>query len=288
MKRHTLRYHLLGSGVVAVFAATTLFAFAAPVHAQRMSLSERVSRLEQQVQNHQNSTVLINQIQDIKSQLRQQQGQIEELEHEVQQLKQSTKDQYVDLDSRLRQVEKGSQGGSGAPASAGSAPATGGSSAASKASPASAPAASASAPASSSSASQADAQSAQAAYNDAFQSLRSGDFVKASRAFRAFIQSYPSSSLTPNAYYWLGESYYVTQNYQVAQKTFQKLLSKFPNSAKAPGALLKIGYCQDAQHQTDAAEATFKKVVSTYPDNDVANLAKRRLKDIQLNQQSIN
>ncbi len=281
------RYRLLDSGVVAALAATTLLAFATPVAAQKPSLSQRVSRLEQQMQNKgQGNVGLVNQIQDLQSQLRQQQGQIEELRHEVQQLKQSSKDQYVDLDSRLSRLESGQ--GTAAPASSASS-ATAPAAPADTKAPQAVAAAGASQPASASTkASQGQGTAAQAAYDAAFQALRGGDFVKAAHGFRAFTQTYPSSSLTDNAYYWLGESYYITQNYKVAEKSFQTLLDKFPDSAKAPGALLKLGYCQDQLKQPEAAQATLKNVISKYPHNDVAKLAQRRLQDMQLDQQPIN
>jgi tetratricopeptide (TPR) repeat protein len=50
--------------------------------------------------------------------------------------------------------------------------------------------------------------------------------------FREFIQKYPNDALTPNAFYWLGESYYATTNYQVALEAFKHLLSQFPQSDK--------------------------------------------------------
>jgi tol-pal system protein YbgF len=141
-------------------------------------------------------------------------------------------------------------------------------------------------PAAASSADGPDAATAQAAYDAAFNALRGGDFVQSSRGFRDFIAQYPDNALTPNAYYWLGESYYITQNYPVALQTFQKLVQLYPDSPKTSGALLKIGYCQYAMKQTDAATATLQSVMDKYPGTDVANLAKRRLHDIQL--QSVN
>src|SRR5690606_41944752 len=48
----------------------------------------------------------------------------------------------------------------------------------------------------------------------------------------------------PNARYWLGESYYVTQNYDLALEQFQLLYQRYPDHDKAPGALLKIGLSQ--------------------------------------------
>jgi tol-pal system protein YbgF len=130
----------------------------------------------------------------------------------------------------------------------------------------------------------ADAQAVQDAYDQAFSALRNGQFVQSARQFRAFIQQHPHSALTPNAYYWLGESYYTVQNYDVALQTFQHLVEQFPDSDKTPGAMLKAGYCQDALNKDDAATTTLKSVIAKYPGSSVAKLAQQRLKDIALRQ----
>jgi tol-pal system protein YbgF len=122
----------------------------------------------------------------------------------------------------------------------------------------------------------------QAAYDAAFKSLTGGDYVAASRGFREYIQKYPNSALAPNAYYWLGESYYVTQNYQVSLQTFQTLLATYPASDKAPDALLKVGYAQAEMKQYEDAKATLTAVMNKYPGTTVARLAQSRMRAITL------
>jgi tol-pal system protein YbgF len=119
-------------------------------------------------------------------------------------------------------------------------------------------------------------------YDQAFNALKDGRYAESARRFQGFIGQYPNSELTPNAYYWLGESYYVTQNYPISLDTFQKLLAQFPNSQKAPDALLKVGYCQYEMKQWDQAEATLNQVVQKYPDTTVARLAQGRLRALKL------
>jgi tol-pal system protein YbgF len=267
-------------------AIASAMLFVLPVFAQdsRLSLADRVALLEQRAQNKdQSGAAMVNQLQQMQSQLRDMQGQIEDLQHQLQQLQDKSKDQYLDLDSRVGRLEGAGKAGA-APASSGSVPApanAGGGNSAGTAAPASAPAPSAPAPASAKPLSPADNAAAQAAYGAAFKTLRGGDYVGASRDFRKFIEQYPDHPLTPNAFYWLGESYYVTTNYQVALEAFQHLLSQFPQSEKAPDALLKVGYCQYALKQVPAAKATLEAVISKYPGSNAASLAKERLRRIQ-------
>lgn len=285
MSARSARHSRVDHGRAAAFAAALLLAacVTAPVQAQRLSLADRVARLEQAQQQQgtdaNSGTVLVNQVQALQAQVQQLQGQVEELQHQLKQLQQTSKDQYVDLDSRLRRLEGGTPAASAsAPAPAGPAQAAAGGG-----NPASVAHAGTS-PAKASSATPSDPKAAQDAYNQAFNALRDGQFVQSARQFRDFIQQYPQSELTPNAYYWLGESYYTVQNYDVALQTFQRLVALYPDSDKAPGAMLKAGYCQDALKQEDAAQKTLQSVIAKYPGSSVARLAQQRLKDIALRQ----
>ena len=119
-------------------------------------------------------------------------------------------------------------------------------------------------------------------YNAAFDALKAGRYAESARLFQGFLDLFPNGSYTPNAYYWLGESYYVTQNYALAQEQFQSLLDRYPTHDKAAGALLKIGLAQYGLRQLDAAEATLAQVISRYPGTEAARTADDRLRAIQL------
>ena len=266
-------------GMAGAIASAMLFAFPAFAQDSRLSLADRVTRLEQQTQNKDQSGIgMVNQMQQLQAQVQQLQGQVEELQHQLQMLEDKNKAQYGDLDARLGRLEGGTAGAgnnpsAGTPAGAASAPAV-------------APATSAAAAAAASSASavtgdEGDPAAAQAAYDVAFKSIRAGNYAEASREFRSFIQQYPNHALAPNALYWLGESYYATTNYKVALESFQQLLGQFPQSDKAPDALLKVGYSQLELKQPDAAEATLTKVTTQYPGSKVASLAQERLTRLQ-------
>lgn len=212
-----------------------------------------------------NSLVLINQIQDLQAQMRQMQGEIEELQHKLKQFQQTSKDQYVDLDSRLGKLEQPQ------PATVGSA------------APASSPPASVAAPASGTSAgpmSAADKAAAQAAYDAAFKSLRGGNYVDSARDFRAFIDKYPQSSLVSNAYYWLGGSYYVTQNFKPALAAFQTLLRKYPDSPKAAESQLRVADCQVALKDYAAARQTLQAAIKANPSTALEKRAREKLQDM--------
>jgi tol-pal system protein YbgF len=266
------------TSMAGALASAMFFASAVTAQDSRLSLADRVTRLEQQAQNKDQGGIgMVNQMQQLQAQVQQLQGQIEELQHGQQQLDDKNKAQYGDIDARLSRLESSGAGANAAKPPANEPPAP-----PQNNPPAVAPpAAAATAPAGAAASPAAADPGAAAAYDIAFKAIRACDYVSASRDFRGFIQKYPSDALTPNAFYWLGESYYATMNYPVAVEAFQHLLTQFPQSEKAPDALLKLGYCQIELKQVPQAKATLTAVGSKYPGSKAASLAKERLRQIQ-------
>jgi len=253
--------------IIAIALAAALVA-AAPVHAQRASLADRVAVLEQQAANNQGNVDLLNQVTALKSEVASLRAQLEELQHQNEQFRQTSRSQYLDLDGRLNRIE----GGAVPTAPASSTP-----------TPSSAPAASDDKPAVyGDPGTLAKSTDERTAYEAAFDTLKGGHYAESARQFQDFLQRFPGGAYAPNALYWLGESYYVTQNYALAQQQFQALLDRYPTHDKAAGALLKVGLSQYGLKQLDAAQATLAQVVQRYPGTDAARTADDRLRAIQL------
>jgi len=296
--------HWKSSAIATAAFMAAVVVFAGPVRAQqRLSLAERIERLEQQANGQGNGAVdLVNQNQALQSQVQALQGQVEELKHALDEARQRSKDQYTDLDSRIGRLEGHGAGAAPPPPASRAAPTEQppdvdlGNPAATPAPP---PARNVGAltpedraaivagdvappvPVKEAAPAAVDPAAEGSTYNDAFAALKDGRYAESAKRFQTFIEQYPNSDLTGNAYYWLGESYYVTQNYKIAQQSFQTLLQRYPNSQKAPDALLKVGYSQYEQKQWDQAEATLNEVVQKYPDTTVARLAQGRLRALQ-------
>lgn len=251
-----------------------------PAFAQKLSLAERVAQLEQQAATQGNASgqanvELLNRLTQMQSEVQALRNQVEQLQNEIEQIKQRNREQYVDLDTRLQRIEAGDVA---APVSA----APGAKPAAAAAKPPSRPAAGKAAPAAAGPAPSSSAADEQAAYGSAFDALKREDYVESARGFKAYLTAFPQGSLAPNAWYWLGESYYVTQNFPIALESFESLLNQFPDSAKAPDALLKKGYCQIEMTDVGAGEQTLNRVIDQYPESDAARLAVSRLRALSL------
>jgi tol-pal system protein YbgF len=118
----------------------------------------------------------------------------------------------------------------------------------------------------------------QTLYNRAFDALKGRQYAAAIDGFKALSTAYPNGQLADNTQYWLGEAYYVTQDYDLAMASFQRVISQWPNSRKIPDAQLKIGYLQVDRGQTAAGRATLQAIVSEHPGTEAARLAAERLR----------
>ena len=127
-----------------------------------------------------------------------------------------------------------------------------------------------------------DPQNAEAVYQRAFNLLKKSQYDQAKKAFKNFLKNYPESDYSDNAQYWLGETNYVMQKYDVAINEYQALLSMFPNSKKVSHALLKIGYSYSELGNFSDAEKILIEVVQEYPGTTAARLAEERLRKISV------
>lgn len=299
---HLSRNPLRVLGAAALVAAASSSAFA---QGGRLSLAERVERLERQEQQGSgpSGTDLVNQLTELRAEIQSLRGLVEQQTFKIDELEKRNRDQYLDLDSRIRGAQ-GVAAGTGTPIMdpeaappVATAPAPDGtftdvppveqSNAAVMEPPEVAPPVDGNTSTASIDGpgiiqSTADPMAERAAYESAFDSLKEGRYAEAARRFQGFLDQYPSGEYAPNAQYWLGESYYVTQNYQIALEAFQRLLTQFPSSNKAPDALLKVGYCHYELRQWQPAESTLNQVVQQYPDTTVARLAQGRLRALAL------
>ncbi len=120
------------------------------------------------------------------------------------------------------------------------------------------------------------------AYDTAFQALKELRYADAAKEFSSFLQSYPQSDYADNAQYWLGESYYVTRNFELALEAFTALMTRFPQSLKISDSLLKIGYTHYELKQWDLARAALTQVQEQNPGTTVARLAENRLQSMRV------
>jgi tol-pal system protein YbgF len=196
---------------------------------------------------------LYQQLQTLQDEVMHLRGLVEEQGHQLEVLRQQSLDRYNDLDKRL------SPGQAGAAATAVPAPAAAaGAGAAIDAGAGIATAA----PATATDTAKPDEYEA---YQQAYAKIKGQDFSGGIKAFKAFLQDYPGSTLIPNAYYWLGELYLqAPQDLNSAQQSFAKVVGDYPQHAKAPDALYKLGRVYFLKGDKTKAKQLLQQVIDEY------------------------
>jgi tol-pal system protein YbgF len=239
----------LGLAMCAVLVGCATSPEQDPVVQKLTELDSRLLRIERVLSN-QSLLQLSQGVEASQNEVRTLRGQLDELQHNLNRTQDQLRAQYGDVDRRLSAVESGG-GGGGA-----SAPMSTGGSGASLPVP------------------QGDDR---ANYQAAFDLLKDGKYPEATSAFKQFMATFPDSVLADNAWYWLGESHYVTKQYGDALKSFRTVVDKYPASRKMPDALLKIGYCNYELKNWADARTALNQVVQQYADTTAARLASQRL-----------
>jgi tol-pal system protein YbgF len=217
-----------------------------PVQVRLNDLDARLAKLER-IMSNQSLLDMAQHLDAVQTDVRTLRGQLDELQNGSDAMRKQQRDLYTDLDRRLAERGPGA-------ATAGQ------------------PGASATAPAGSA------AGSDQAAYVQAFEALKNGNYGASIAGFKQYLANYPTGNLADNAQYWLGETYYVTRDYDNAAVAFRAVGERWPNSRKAPDALLKLGFTQYELKQSAEARATLTQVTKRFPDSEAAKLAAERLK----------
>src|SRR4029077_13544716 len=115
-----------------------------------------------------------------------------------------------------------------------------------------------------------------AQYEQAYNSILSGDYDRAEAGFRAFIASHPEDEHAADAQYWLGESLFARGKYREAANEFLNGHKTYPQSGKAADTLLKLGLSLAGLGERDAACSTYAQVLKQYPE--VSNALRQRVK----------
>ena len=213
------------------------------VEAAAKLVEERLGRIEGKAEDRRALVDLASQIEALRAEIARMRGQLEVIQNQAETADKRGKDQYVDIDTRLRKLEQVKE-----------------------AAAADKPGAEAGPPA-------AETKVYEAALNQ----FKLGNYPLAVSAFQGFLVTYPSSKLAPSAQYWIGNAYFAQRDYKQAIAAQQKVISAWPEDAKASDAMLNIASAQDAMGDRRGAQRTLEGLVAKYPQSPAAASARQRL-----------
>ena len=215
-----------------------------PVMIKLADLERRLQGIERVVQN-QSLVKLTQQVNATERSGDEMLGRVEELEYSSESALDRQRQLYVDLDTRMQELEASVQAQDATGSTQGQLPVPSGS----------------------------DRDN----YQAAFELLKEQQYGPAASAFEQFLVTFPDSELADNAQYWLAESHYVTQQFDLALGGFEVVIESFPESRKVPDALLKIGYCNYELERWEDARESLTRVQTEFAESTAARLAGQRI-----------
>ncbi|MDT3777078.1 tol-pal system protein YbgF [Nitrospira sp. MA-1] len=124
----------------------------------------------------------------------------------------------------------------------------------------------------------AGAENEASAFRSAYKVFLNGNYDRASVEFKRFVTNYPSTTLTPQAYYYLGETFYVQKHYDAAKQALEQVISRYPSSKYRSHALYKLGQIMLEIDQRSKAQELWNSIIQDYPDSPESTQAKEQLK----------
>ncbi len=233
-------------------AALLALSSAGPAHAglfddaeARRQITEIRQDLESRLETTSRGQIeLASQNEQLRAEIARLRGQIEVLLNDVESLKQRQRDFYVDLDTRMRQIETagGAANASQEQQQAGGDPAV-------------------------------ESQE----YEAALSLLKSSKYREALSAFEAFLVRYSNSRFAPGAHFWAGNAALQAKEVANAATHFNAVLGKWPNDTMAPDAMLGLANSQQAMGDAKTSQRTLQSLIERYPNSNAAQAAKQRL-----------
>jgi tol-pal system protein YbgF len=114
-------------------------------------------------------------------------------------------------------------------------------------------------------------------YDQAALDLTQGRYGLALQGFRDFLRRFPTSELSDNAQYGVGECFFAQAAFDSAETEYAKVEASYPNGDKVPAALYKLALSRERLNKAAAARKTLEDLVKRYPNSGEAQLARERL-----------
>ncbi len=114
-------------------------------------------------------------------------------------------------------------------------------------------------------------------YENAWKRLKEKDYRRAIQQFKKFVENHSNSSLTDNAQYWIGESYYALKDFDQAISEFDKVRERYPDGDKVPAAWLKMGFAFSELGEHATARLILQEVIRKYPQSETAKKARDKI-----------
>jgi len=117
-------------------------------------------------------------------------------------------------------------------------------------------------------------------YQRAKAALDAGNTGEARSLFGDFLDQFPKSDNADNARFWIGESYYQEKLFPKSILEYQKVIENHPDGNKVPAALLKQGMAFLELKDPGNARLMWNELLRRFPNSQEAAIARKKLESL--------
>jgi tol-pal system protein YbgF len=116
-------------------------------------------------------------------------------------------------------------------------------------------------------------------FNAALQAFQAGQYPEAEVGFKSFLAANPAHRLTPDALFYIGETYLQRSRPREAAEQYLKVTTDYAKSARAPESMVRLGQTLAALGNNEQACATLAEFGKRYPS---ASASVKKLADREI------
>ena len=102
-------------------------------------------------------------------------------------------------------------------------------------------------------------------FNAALQAFQAGQYPEAETGFKSFLAANPAHRLTPDAVFYIGETYLQRSRPREAAEQYLKVTTDYSKSSRAPESMVRLGQSLAALGNSEQACATLTEFGKRYP-----------------------
>ena len=102
-------------------------------------------------------------------------------------------------------------------------------------------------------------------FNAALQAFQAGQYPEAEVGFKTFLTANPAHRLTPDAIFYIGETYLQRSRPREAAEQYLKVTTDYSKSSRAPESMVRLGQTLAALGNSEQACATLTEFGKRYP-----------------------
>jgi tol-pal system protein YbgF len=114
-------------------------------------------------------------------------------------------------------------------------------------------------------------------YSQAYADYARGNYDLTIQAFREYLRLNPSTHLSDNAQYWIGECLFGKREYSESVAAWDELLRQFPGTDKIPDARYKKAIALEKMGRSSQAMLEYRYVADHFPNTDAGRKARQRI-----------